>query len=76
MRHRIGAKVAPMERTPTEAVAALLAAKWSEAKIGKEVDANQSTIHRIAHGADPSYSLGKALVALADRELSEASETE
>lgn len=58
-----------MKMTPTEAVQALRDLKWSEAKIGEAVGANQSTIHRIGHGAEPLYSLGQAIIELWKSEL-------
>lgn len=58
-------------RTPTEAIAALKAADWPETKIAEAVGVHQSFINRLANGvrSEPAYSVGKALVDLALREL-------
>lgn len=64
---------APMKTpTPTNAVQALRKAGWTEAAIAKEVGSQQSSIHRIGHGREPGYLLGKALVDLAERVKQEA----
>ena len=53
-------------KTPTQAANEIHEAGWSEAQIAKAVDVNQSTIHRIRNGAEPAFSLGVAILALAD----------
>lgn len=50
---------------PSDAIAHLKLAGLTEKAIGAQVGANQSTINRIANGAEPSYALGSALVELA-----------
>lgn len=62
-----------MNQTPTEAVASLKAAEWTEARIGEAVGVNQSTIHRIGHGAEPAYGLGVKLIELARKEAKKQS---
>lgn len=52
--------------TPTEAVNYLRDQKWSEERIGQAVAAHQSTIHRIGKGQEPAFTLGKAIVELAE----------
>lgn len=58
--------------TPTQAIAALRSAKWSETEIAEAVGANQSTINRISRGVDPFWSLGQALIGLAGKKRSKS----
>lgn len=53
---------------PSEAIAALRKAGWSEVAIAKEVGTVQSTINRISREVtQPTYVLGNALVQLAEQ---------
>jgi DNA-binding XRE family transcriptional regulator len=53
---------------PTEAIAALCLAGWTEAEIGTEVGANQKTINRYRRGQrQPTWDLGLKIVELARR---------
>lgn len=52
---------------PSEAIAALRKAGWSEVAIAKGVGSTQPTINRIGRGvSQPAYMLGRALVDLAE----------
>ena len=54
---------------PSEAIAALRKAGWSEVAIAKGVGSTQPTINRISRGvSQPTYTLGRALVDLAESE--------
>ncbi|HVI60107.1 MAG TPA: helix-turn-helix transcriptional regulator [Luteimonas sp.] len=54
------------ENTPTEAVEALVKAGWSEARIAKEAQTSQPTIHRVKNGhANVTFGLGLRLIRLA-----------
>ena len=50
-----------MKTTASHMVSTLIAAGYSEAGIAGKVKTTQVTIHRIKHGSDPKYSLGKRI---------------
>ncbi|MET3652494.1 hypothetical protein [Dyella japonica] len=51
---------------PQEAVLALIAARWSESRIGRVTGISQSTINRLKNGTrSVKYEQGVALVSLA-----------
>lgn len=52
---------------PTEAVNALIKARWTEVRIAERVGTTQGNINRIKGGREPKYDLGLAIVALARR---------
>lgn len=51
--------------TPAQAIDKLQRAGMTEAAIASQVGVLQSTVNRIKHGRDPHWSLGNALVRLA-----------
>lgn len=53
-----------MKTTATQMVNTLIAAGYSETGIAGRVKTTQVTIHRIKHGTDPRYSLGKRIEGL------------
>ena len=61
--------------TPQDAIHALIDAGWSEARIAREVNVSQPTVHRIKHdqnarGAD--WQTGQALILLAEKSKAQA----
>lgn len=51
---------------PTEAIAELTAAGWTESEIGQEVGANQKTINRYRRAQrEPSWGLATRIIELA-----------
>ena len=53
---------------PSQAIRHLIAAGLTETEIGQKVNARQSTINRIKHGAmAPSWEIGAALIELAGK---------
>ena len=55
--------------TPSEAIAILLAAGWTETQIGDASGSRQSVVNRIKHGKmTPNWETGAALVELASRD--------
>lgn len=61
-------RITSVAMNPSEAIAALRKAGWSEVAIAKEVGSTQPTINRISREkTQPTYSLGNALVELAEQ---------
>jgi hypothetical protein len=52
---------------PTEAIQALLAARWTESRIAAQAKTSQANINRIKGGRMPGYDLGLRLVAMGRR---------
>ena len=57
----------PMD--PTQAIETLKRAGLTEKAIAESVGVNQSTVNRIGNGSHPSYSVGRALIELAQSVL-------
>lgn len=58
--------IIPVTMNPQEAVLALIAARWSESRIGRVTGISQSTINRLKNGTrSVKYEQGVALVSLA-----------
>ncbi|KAF1005447.1 MAG: hypothetical protein GAK28_03199 [Luteibacter sp.] len=53
--------------SPSDAIHLLLSQKWTEARIAAAVGTSQPTINRIKQGTAPRYSLGEALIRLANQ---------